>query len=168
MRVYTALPAPARRRSGRPLNASSLGHTNRAVGGSLSRCSWGFTRRPVLGVFAARLAAVGVVGSSSPVFSCGQHLCQPAACGLTRRCSGPAVFPGLPCSPGASPSSVWPAAERFFVRCLLWFDRSPPKPTGEARTGASTHRAPTGTSLVNLQRKPLCSSRRTPSATRKT
>ena len=25
MRVYTALPAPARRRSGRPLNASSLG-----------------------------------------------------------------------------------------------------------------------------------------------
>ena len=27
MRVYTALPVPARRRSGRPLNASSLGRT---------------------------------------------------------------------------------------------------------------------------------------------
>ena len=36
--------------------------------------------------------------------------------GLTRRCSGPAVCAGLHCSPGSSPSSVWPAAERFFVR----------------------------------------------------
>jgi|GEM_PF-7028347 len=35
---------------------------------------------------------------------------------LTRRCSGPAVFTGLHCSPGSSPSSVWPAAEHFFVR----------------------------------------------------
>ena len=26
------------------------------------------------------------------------------------------MFPGLYCSPGASPPSVWPAAERFFVR----------------------------------------------------
>ena len=37
------------------------------------------------------------------------------ACGLTRRCSGPAVCAGLHCSPGSSPSSVWPAAEHFFV-----------------------------------------------------
>ena len=35
---------------------------------------------------------------------------------LTRRCSGPAVLAGLHCSPGPSPSSVWPAAEHFFVR----------------------------------------------------
>ena len=42
--------------------------------------------------------------------------------GLTRRCSGPAVSAGLHCSPGSSPSSVWPAAEHFFVR--------PPKTMG--------------------------------------
>ena len=116
----------ARRQFGRPLNTSSLGRTNRAVGGSLSRCSWGVTRRPVLGVLAARLAAVGVAASSSPVLSCSQHLCQPAACGLTRRCSGPAVCAGLHCSPGSSPSSVWPAAEHSFVRPHLSASEGPP------------------------------------------
>ena len=41
---------------------------------------------------------------------------RPPRRGLTRRCSGPAVCAGLQCSPGSSPSSVWPAAEHFFVR----------------------------------------------------
>ena len=113
-----------------------LGRTNRAVGRSLFRCSWGFSRRPVRGVLAARLAAVGVVASSSPALSCSQHLRQSAACGLTRRCSGPAVCAGLRCSPGSSPSSVWPAAERFFVR-----PHEVAAPTGKPRrcfaTGAS-------------------------------
>ena len=32
------------------------------------------------------------------------------------------MFAGLQCSPGSSPSSVWPAAERFFVRRLrIWY-----------------------------------------------
>ena len=44
------------------------------------------------------------------------NVSQLGGCGLTRRCSGPAVPAGLHCSPGSSPSSVWPAAERFFVR----------------------------------------------------
>ena len=118
VRGFTLLsPVPARRRSGRPLNASSLGRTNRAVGGSLSRCSWGFTRWLLLTFLAALLAAVDVAASTSlPSRSCSQQLRQSAACGLTRRCSGPAVCAGLHCSPGSSPSSIWPAAERFFVR----------------------------------------------------
>ncbi len=44
--------------------------------------------------------------------------CDSSGSGLTKHCSGPAVCAGLHCSPGSSPSSVWPAAERFFVRPL--------------------------------------------------
>ena len=72
-----------------------LGRTNQAVGRLLSRSSWGFTRWPLLASLAAHLAAVVVAASSSPVLSCSQHLCQSAACGLTRRCSGPAVLAGF-------------------------------------------------------------------------
>ena len=127
MRVYTALPAPARRRSGRPLNTSSLGRTSAGVVWSRSR-----GRRPGMphvGRSHARAAGVSRPRAAlsrcgrrrgsrlSPPLSCGRQLSPtPPACGLTRRCSGPAVCAGLHCSPGSSPSWVWPAAEHFFVR----------------------------------------------------
>ena len=63
--------------------------------------------------------------ATSPGSRSAAHPVAPAAvlharaCGLTRRCSGPAVCAGLQCSPDSSPSSVWPAAEHFFVRPLV-------------------------------------------------
>ena len=136
MRVYTAPPVPAHRPSGRPLNASSLGR-----GQSSSFCPVRLPSRPsadrrgfqpigpticgaVVRFRSDASPPPGVVPARSAVI----YLADPArppsrrrpsplsACGLTRRCSGPAVPAGLHCSPGSSPPSVWPAAERFFVR----------------------------------------------------
>ena len=130
-----ALPAPARRRSGRPLNASSLGpHPKRPGPGQnlavVSRTVAGLSllaprsaarSSPAGQPRAARPASsplVSLRSSSRPRLprSLGQPSSTFAACGLTRRCSGPAVLAGLHCSPGSSPSSVWPAAEHVFVR----------------------------------------------------
>ena len=92
-----------------------LGRTNRAVGRSLSRCSSGSTRRPLLTSLAARLAAIAAAASSPPVLSCGQQPCPSAACRLTRQCSGPGVCAGLQCFPRIRRRRCGrPAADCFF------------------------------------------------------
>ncbi len=138
MRVYTALPAPAHRRSGRPLNAPSLGRTQSGLCCSaLAPSSQSADRRgfwpsgpTVRGAFTCSGPPRSAPSASPRFLRCGRRrgsgvtplsIRAPpsstlSACGLTRRCSGPAVCAGLHCSPGFSPSSVWPAAERFFVR----------------------------------------------------
>ena len=127
----------ARRRFGRPLNASSLGRGQSGliflvrppprpsadcrgfppigptVRGAVAR--FGSAASPPSGVVAARSAAVCLAAPARPP---SRRARRPPRRGLTRRCSGPAVCAGLHCSPGSSPSSVWPAAERFFVRPL--------------------------------------------------
>ena len=101
---FTLLPwFQLRRGSGRPLNASSLGRTNRAVG-LRSSARWRASppaaarraRRSVRCVGCRRLQLASALVQSAR--------CSSAACGLTRRCSGPAGCAGSQCSSCSRPA----------------------------------------------------------------
>ena len=117
MRVYTALPVPARRRSGRPLNASSLGRTQSGRLAFHQHARW--RASPAAAAHGSRRSSRSSVRRR---FQLTRSLVQPASLQTRRVRPNQAMqrtgrvrgFTVLPADPGRRCGR--PAADCFFVR----------------------------------------------------